>query len=61
MANKPPTQRQVRLLLSEVRRYLAAVDAFRSEGYEPQWLPAVSHGLEPSATLVSSYPTRRKT
>ena len=25
-------------LLDEIRRYLAAVDAFRREGYEPRWL-----------------------
>ena len=61
MASKLPTQREVQSLLSEVRRYLAAVDVFRAEGYEPHWLPAVSRGLEASATLVSSHPTRRKT
>ena len=25
-------------LLDEIRRYLAAVDTFRREGYEPHWL-----------------------
>lgn len=26
-------------LLDEIRRYLAAVEAFRREGCEPRWLP----------------------
>jgi hypothetical protein len=28
---------RVDALLEEIRRYLAAVDAFRREGREPQW------------------------
>jgi hypothetical protein len=31
------TQISTRLLMDEVRRYLAAVDVFRAEGHEPQW------------------------
>jgi hypothetical protein len=35
MTAKTQTQR----LITEIRRYLAAVDAFRAEDYEPHWLP----------------------
>ena len=28
---------KIERLLDEIRRYLAAVDAFRREGYEPRW------------------------
>ena len=31
------TSPRVDRLLDEIRRYLAAVDAFRREGYEPRW------------------------
>lgn len=36
-------------LMSEVRRYLAAVDTFRAAGREPKWLPERndSHGSDP--------------
>jgi hypothetical protein len=27
----------IEALLDEIRRYLAAVDAFRRAGYEPRW------------------------
>jgi len=38
----------------EIRRYLAAVDAFRAQGCEPSWLPE-DHGKSPvSAVLASS-------
>lgn len=33
------TSPRVDRLLEEIRPYLAAVDAFRREGYEPRWLP----------------------
>jgi hypothetical protein len=46
-----PTPHQ---LISEIERYLAAVDAFRSEGCEPQWRPeegrpteALLHACDP--------------
>jgi hypothetical protein len=32
-------RRQPERFLDEVRRYLIAVDAFRSEGHEPHWQP----------------------
>jgi hypothetical protein len=28
---------KIERLLEEIRRYLAAVDAFRREGHEPRW------------------------
>jgi hypothetical protein len=34
----PPVD--ITLLMDEIRRYLAAVDAFREEGCEPTWRPA---------------------
>jgi hypothetical protein len=30
---------QTQFLVAEIRRYLAAVDAFRAEDCEPHWLP----------------------
>jgi hypothetical protein len=45
------TQSQTKLM-AEVRRYLAAVEAFRAEGHEPQWLPE----REPAKPVV---PRRR--
>ena len=42
-------------LVTEVERYLAAVDAFRAAGLEPEWLP------EPvPAELPASYRGRRR-
>jgi hypothetical protein len=35
-------RRQIRILIDEAERYLAAVDAFRAEGYEPRWRPEAS-------------------
>jgi hypothetical protein len=32
-----PTESELAELLDEVERYLAVVDAFRSEGAEPTW------------------------
>jgi len=42
MATQSPTQPAGLDLMDEVRRYLAAVDAFRAEGHEPRWLPEQS-------------------
>ena len=48
-------------LMLEVTRYLAAVDAFRTESCEPMWLPelvsiraAESHALAMDATSLTS-------
>lgn len=38
MTTEAPTRAELQQLLREARRYLAAVDAFRSEGCEPAWL-----------------------
>ena len=38
MTTEAPTRAELQQLLLEARRYLAAVDAFRSEGCEPAWL-----------------------
>jgi hypothetical protein len=45
-------------LMTEVRRYLAAVDTFRAAGHEPRWLPerGTSNGSGPSG----SRPRRRR-
>jgi hypothetical protein len=32
------TQARNKVLMDEIRRYLATVDAFRAEGHEPHWL-----------------------
>jgi hypothetical protein len=37
MTTETPTRHDLRLLLGEARRYLAAVDAFRAEDCEPAW------------------------
>ncbi len=34
-----PHPLEVGRLASEVERYLAAVEAFREDGYEPRWAP----------------------
>jgi hypothetical protein len=39
MTNEAPTRRDVQILLTEARRYLAAVEAFRAESCEPTWRP----------------------
>ena len=39
MTTETLTRKDVQSLLGEARRYLAAVDVFRSEGREPAWLP----------------------
>jgi len=39
MTTETLTRKDVQGLLGEARRYLAAVDVFRSEGREPAWLP----------------------
>jgi hypothetical protein len=39
MTTEAPTRQDVRILLAEARRYLAAVDAFRAESCEPHWRP----------------------
>jgi hypothetical protein len=31
------TQRQVEALVSEIQRYLEAVETFRTQGHEPHW------------------------
>jgi hypothetical protein len=36
--NRTQTNAAVDRLLEEIRRYLAAVDAFRREGCDPRWL-----------------------
>jgi hypothetical protein len=54
-----PADPNVTTLMLEVKRYLAAVDAFRAEGHEPRWSPECTgpaaasrrrrgRGLEPS-------------
>jgi len=59
-----PTRLDVRLLLCEAERYLAAVDTFRAEGCGPSWQSesspagAVGPGLEVSATLTQSIERR---
>ncbi len=35
----PP--QELATLFTEIRRYLAAVETFRSEGHEPRWAPDV--------------------
>jgi hypothetical protein len=58
------TRLDLRLLLREVERYLAAVDTFRAEGCGPSWqseagpVRAVGPGLEASATLTQSIERR---
>ena len=47
------TQARNKLLMDEIRRYLATVDAFRAEGHEPRWL------VEPAAERTD-VATRRK-
>ena len=42
MTKQSAIQRPGLDLMDEVRRYLAAVDAFRAEGHEPRWLPEQS-------------------
>jgi len=37
ITNTKQTNVAVERLVEEIRRYLAAVDAFRSEGYGPRW------------------------
>jgi hypothetical protein len=37
-------------LVEEIRRYLAAVDAFRTLGCEPTWLPDLPVGAGREAT-----------
>jgi hypothetical protein len=37
MTTETLTRRDVQRLIGEARRYLAAVDVFRSEGCEPAW------------------------
>jgi hypothetical protein len=39
MRNDTTTASDGATLLAEIRRYLAAVDAFREQGLEPQWRP----------------------
>jgi hypothetical protein len=39
MNNEIATEIEGLGLLAEVERYLAAVDAFRAAGLEPEWLP----------------------
>jgi hypothetical protein len=59
-----PTRLDLRLLLREAERYLAAVDTFRAEGCGPSWQsesgPAggVGPGLEVTATLTQSIERR---
>lgn len=44
------------LLISEIERYLEAVDVFRSEGCEPQW--RAEEGLPPEVLLHVFEPVR---
>jgi hypothetical protein len=37
----------IQVLIDEVRRYLAAVDAFRTEGREPRWRRELADDDEP--------------
>jgi len=41
-------------LTSEIERYLAAVDVFRSEGCEPRWSSDEGLGPVPAAALLDS-------
>jgi hypothetical protein len=41
-------------LICEIRRYLAAVDAFRAAGYSPTWLP------EPAPTSAGAQVPRAR-
>jgi hypothetical protein len=60
MTNETPTRRDVQVLLTEARRYLAAVEAFRAESCEPYWRaerePAVTRGRRGSELTVSVPP-----
>jgi hypothetical protein len=60
MTHEAPTRRDVRTLLAEARRYLAAVDAFRAESCEPHWRlerePAPSRRRRGSELPVSAPP-----
>ena len=38
---------EIRTLMREVRRYLAAVDTFRAEGREPHWAAEVTGDEQP--------------
>jgi hypothetical protein len=37
MRGQAPIGSDAKALIDEIRRYLAAVDAFRAEGREPHW------------------------
>jgi hypothetical protein len=39
MKNETPETLDLSFLMSEIRRYLAAVGSFRAEGHGPRWLP----------------------
>jgi hypothetical protein len=39
MTNEITVHADAAVLVAEVQRYLAAVEAFRAEGREPSWLP----------------------
>jgi hypothetical protein len=41
-------------LTSEIERYLAAVDVFRSEGCEPRWSSDEGLGAVPAEALLDS-------
>jgi hypothetical protein len=64
VSSSNPTRPDVRLLLREAERYLAAVDTFRAEGCGPSWQSesgpagAVGPWLEVSAILTQSIQRR---
>jgi hypothetical protein len=47
-------QGDIRKLMEEIDRYLAAVELFRSHGCEPTWRPEVAADSTRSATLAIS-------
>jgi hypothetical protein len=60
MTSESPSRQDVQILLTEARRYLAAVDAFRAESCEPHWQPerepAVARGRRGSRFPVGVPP-----
>jgi hypothetical protein len=56
MTIETPLNSDVRELMDEIQRYLAAVDAFRAEGRAPCWEP---ESREPAAPQRRSRPLVR--
>ena len=56
------TSEDVELLLREAQRYLAVVDAFRAEGWEPVWAQELPPALAQAhaIALLADEPLRRR-